>query len=98
MVAQDRVENQVQEYKFFIDIVPGAERSYLIGTQGANGDFRDAAPAIEELVSSFRVLERPFSAAHLFNLFSGEFRGEVIGIAIGLIFAFYKWVFSPLLE
>ena len=98
LVAQDRVENQVQEFKFLIDIIPGAERSYLIGTQGQTGDVQAAAPALEELVSSFRVLERPFSGAHLFNLFSGEFRAEVIGLAIGLIFAFYKWVFSPLLE
>lgn len=98
LVAQDRVENTPMEYKFFIDIVPGAERSYLIATEGQTGHFQGNAPAIEELVSSFRVLERPFSAAHLFNLFSGEFRGEMIGLAIGVIFAFYKWVFSPLLE
>lgn len=95
---QNYTENETQELFYSIYVVPGAERSYLLGLIGSPAAIKSQSKVLDDLIYSFRVTERSFSWPHLKRILSGELKQEVLLLILGVIAGFYRWVFSDLFE
>lgn len=95
---ENYTENEMHELYFAVYVVPGAERSYLVGLIGEAASVKSQMKPLEEMVYSFRVLERAFSWPHLTRILSGEFKQEALLLFLGFMVGFYRWVFSDFIE
>lgn len=89
-------DNEGRAALFRLYVIPGVERTYLMGVTGDAEGF--PVSEIDQIVSSFRVTERPWGMSHLLRVFHGELQQELVLFLLGWVLGFYKWVFSPLLE